>query len=343
MFRADGVYDRPAKRIVIARGATAPTEHHYLTPRLKSCRLPVATWDIGAADAPPPLDDAFVIVVRYLDGPALRHLRNAASRLAGVAWLVDDDIPAAIRESALPPAYRWRLAKFWLRYGRAVGRLASEVWFASDVLRDTYGRGPDDPKFQRIDPLDGEFGPGADRPARRPGEPAVIFYHAQITHLGECLWLRDVIAAAQARLPDAVAEIIGGPRVRQAFRDIPRCRVLHPMSWSTYRSYIDTARGEIGLAPLRDTAFNRARSYVKYLDIVRYGGVGIFADAPPYAGVVRSGENGVLLPMEPDRWADEIVRLATDGAAWTAMREKALTLPEARTPCSLSRLLSADS
>ena len=335
-FRAEGSYQRPAKRIVVAHGAVEATLHHYLTPRLRNAALPVAVWDIRSSTPPPALDDAYVIVVRYLDHRSLRHLRAAAPTLAGVAWLVDDDIPGAARETSLPLGYRWRLARFWIRYGAAIGRLASEIWFASDWLLERYGR-VEDPVFQRIDPVDDT--PPTERPARRPGEPVVIFYHGQITHLHECLWLRDVIRDVQAQVPGSIVEIVGNRQVKQAFLDIPRCRIVHPMSWTTYRSYVDTARGDIGLAPLDDTAFNRARSYVKYLEIVRHGGVGVFADGPPYAGAVRHGENGLLLPMDKARWTEGIVSLATDATAREEMRERALQPPVARTPDSLGHLI----
>jgi len=338
-FRAEGRYELPAKRIVVIQGAVEATVHHYLTPRLQHSTLPVATWDIRSEEPPPSLEAAYVIVVRYLDRRSLRHLRAAASRLAGVVWLVDDDMPGAARETSLPLFYRWRLAKFWVRYRAAIGRLASEIWFASDDLLETYAQGREDRIFKRIDPVDGHPGLAATRHPRRPGGPVVIFYHGQITHLQECLWLRDVIRKVQARVPNSIAEIVGRRQVRQAFLDIPRCRVLHPMSWTSYRTYVDTARGDIGLAPLLDTAFNRSRSYVKYLEIVRHGGVGVFADRPPYAGVVRHGENGLLLPTDKDRWVEGIVGLATDDAAREAMREQAMKPPAAKTPRSLSDLL----
>jgi len=337
-FRAGASYPRPAQRIVVAHAAVEATLHHYLTPRLKHAALPVTVWDIRSPAPPPALEDAYVIVVRYLDSRALRHLRAAAPALAGVAWLVDDDMPGAARETSLPLFYRWRLARFWIRYGAAIGRLASEIWFASDWLLERYGAAGD-PVFHRIDPIDDAPVPVVARPARRPGDPVVIFYHGQITHLQECLWLRGVIRDVQARVPDSIAEIVGNRQVKQAFLDIPRCRIVHPMSWNSYRSYVDTARGDIGLAPLRDTAFNRARSYVKYLEIVRHGGVGVFAEGPPYAAVVRHGENGLLLPMEEARWTEAIVGLATDDAAREAMRQRALRPPAARTPDSLTRLL----
>jgi len=340
-IRAEGRYMRPAKRIVVVHGAVETTRHHYLTPRLKHASLPVAVWDIRSPANPPPLEDAYVIVVRYLDRRSLHELRRARPELAGVAWLVDDDIPAAARDSSLPLFYRWRLARFWMRFGAAVGRLASEVWLASDFLLDSYADGREDEVFQRIDPVDDAPPRAAPRPGRRPGEPIVIFYHGQITHLAECLWLRDVIREVQARVPDSIVEIVGNRRVRRAFLDIPRCRILHPMSWTTYRSYVDTARGDIGLAPLRDTPFNRARSYVKYLEIVRHGGVGVFAEGPPYAGVVRHRENGLLLPMDKERWVEGIAELATDDAARDAMRNRAIEPPVARTPRSLSALLKA--
>lgn len=51
---------------------------------------------------------------------------------------------------------------------------------------------------------------------------------------------------------------------------------------------------DIGIAPLRDTAFNRSRSDVKYLEYAVHGVIPVVQDSIPYASTVRHGETGCL-------------------------------------------------
>lgn len=48
--------------------------------------------------------------------------------------------------------------------------------------------------------------------------------------------------------------------------------------------------------------------------------MGLYADGPPYAGAVRDGVDGLLLPLDPAAWIDAICRLVQDPARRTALR-----------------------
>ena len=68
----------------------------------------------------------------------------------------------------------------------------------------------------------------------------------------------------------------------------------------------------IGLAPLADTAFNRAKSAVKWQEYAAIGAAGIYADLPPYQAVVEDGVTGLLVGPQPEAWAEAVVRLTRD-------------------------------
>ena len=68
----------------------------------------------------------------------------------------------------------------------------------------------------------------------------------------------------------------------------------------------------IGLAPLLEHPFNRARSYTKFFDIQRSGAAGIYAEAGPWKAFINSGKHGVLLPMQVANWVSAILNLAAD-------------------------------
>lgn len=333
MFRPGGAYSAPARRVVVYARRPSPTADIYLAPRLRPCPLPVAWVDVDAPGTVD-LDGAFVIVVRYLSGAAARRLVGAADRLAGVAYLMDDDIPRAPADASLPLDYRLGLMWFWRRFSSALARLSSEVWLASDALAETHGAG--DGVWHRIDPA--YVGPALPRPDPPAGAPVRIAYHASRTHEAEALWLRDVIAELASRLPGAEFEVIcGGDRIARAYRGIPGVRVRRGMPWPNYLEHAARTRADILLAPLLETAFNRARSYAKFLDALRLGAVGVFADAPPYRAVVERTGSGLLLPPDPGRWADAVAELAQD-AQWRRRLRPNCPPPDPALPPALRRL-----
>ncbi len=83
-------------------------------------------------------------------------------------------------------------------------------------------------------------------------------------------------------------------------------------SWPDYLKAQNGRRAAISLAPLFASPLNDARAPVKAFDAARLGAAGLFADAPAYRGAVRDGEDGLLLPMQPDAWAEAIAALLAD-------------------------------
>ena len=53
------------------------------------------------------------------------------------------------------------------------------------------------------------------------------------------------------------------------------------------------------------------------------GATGIYSDVAPFAGFVRDGIDGLLLPNEPARWVNAIVALAGDTTRRAALAEAA--------------------
>lgn len=332
-----GQYTRSARKIVIVQRGLNATERHYLAPRLADCALPVVHWDILTDGAAPDLDDAYVIVVRYLDRASLDTIRDARSCLAGVAWLLDDDLSVALRDSSLPLTYRYRMTRFWWCFHSAIESLASEIWLSSDVLMERLAGDDAAAACFRIDPV-ADHGPAPVHPPFREGDPVKIFYHGELTHRAECIWLKPVLEEVQRRTQRTSIEIIGHRKIGAMMESIPRCCIKPPMPWQAYRAHIDQNRGDIGLAPLVNSRFNQARSFVKYLEIARHGGVGLFADNFVYRGVVVDGVNGRLLAMEPRRWIDTIVHLAEDDTERRRMRAATSSQVQSRTPPTLAQI-----
>jgi glycosyltransferase involved in cell wall biosynthesis len=64
----------------------------------------------------------------------------------------------------------------------------------------------------------------------------------------------------------------------------------------------------LGLAPLRGTKFNHAKSNSKFRDFTAAGILGIYTDLTPYRDTVIDGESGWLAGDDPDRWFEIILK-----------------------------------
>jgi len=307
-FFCKGRYSHPIKCVVVLSKKQSPTRDLYLNERLKAARVPVYYWSLGEP-LQFDLDGAYVIVVRYIDGPAMSALTQARKALAGVAYLLDDDIQGAWRDQSLPKHYRFLMAHFWWRWHGLLEELSSELWLSSDMLARQYNAG------ERIDPIVTPFPLPRDRQANKTDTIVKIAYHGSKTHRADLLWLRDIIAEVQTKCSHTEVEIVGDRKAKKWFRGIPRTKTLGVLPWQVYCNHVSNKRVDIGLVALLDTPFNRCRSWNKYLDVAKWGAVGVFSKFSNYAAVVEHEINGLLISNnDPQAWVDAIVRLSNDKA-----------------------------
>ncbi|MGE4423036.1 MAG: glycosyltransferase [Pseudodesulfovibrio sp.] len=166
--------------------------------------------------------------------------------------------------------------------------------------------------------------------ARRPEKtngPVRILYAGTPTHTADLRALETPLAAVLDRFGPAVELILFGCSTpffdhREDVRKVPAV--------DSYASYAEAMAGlvfDIGLAPLEDTPFNRAKSHVKWMEYTACGAVGVFSDLPPYA-CVRHGRTG-LLARAPRAWQDCLETLIENPGARLRMasnaREELLT------------------
>jgi processive 1,2-diacylglycerol beta-glucosyltransferase len=79
------------------------------------------------------------------------------------------------------------------------------------------------------------------------------------------------------------------------------------MPWFTSRLQWD-----IAIAPLKDTAFSRCKSDIKYLDYSALGAVGIYSRVPAYASTVRHLDTGWLAENTSTAWETALQCLLDD-------------------------------
>jgi GT2 family glycosyltransferase/glycosyltransferase involved in cell wall biosynthesis len=89
----------------------------------------------------------------------------------------------------------------------------------------------------------------------------------------------------------------------------PRIVALQPVTIEHYPKLLSGF--DIGLAPIVDSAFNRAKSDLKFIEYGMVGVPAILSRVEPYLRVVKHGENG-FLAQNPKDWLKFLKRLVED-------------------------------
>ncbi|MCX6026892.1 MAG: glycosyltransferase, partial [Chloroflexi bacterium] len=163
-----------------------------------------------------------------------------------------------------------------------------------------------------------------------PARPAVhgrslgIGYFGTTTHAPDM----EIVAAPLRAVLDGYGERVAirfyGCPPPHSLREDPRVAWI-PLTGGPYRDYVALLLGapvDIGIAPLADTDFNRAKSEAKFLEYSAAGIPGIYSDIAPYRAVVRPGRTGWLARSEQD-WVEHLTRMIEDGSLRERMGESA--------------------
>lgn len=297
------------RRVVLLEWEPNPSSDQLLMPWLATLgHAPVRQ----RTEAPDLADGDLVVIVRYLSPATRRAIEAHAGRLAGVAYFMDDDLWDAAAWHGLPHDYRRRLQTRARAHLPWLQTHANALWVSTGALATKYAAWA--PRTLPLLPQPTAVAEAA---------PVWVAYHGTASHGAEIAWLQPVLAQALARCPALHFELFGDRHVASMYRSLPRVAVLHPMPWPAYRAYTAATRRDIGLAPLRPSAFNAARGAVKFMDYARMGAVGLYSAVPPYAGFVRDNTDGLLLPDEPAAWVEALVALACDTPRRMAMLQAA--------------------
>jgi glycosyltransferase involved in cell wall biosynthesis len=307
---------------VVLHFGDTPTLHYYWTSRFPHARY------VDTASARPDvsvlLGASSVILVRHVAPAWARALRGASGPIPPVIYFFDDDIPGILRDPHLPFGYAFRTARRFAGLRRTLRATGAAVLVSCPGLAARYNL-PESAILPPLPPIVPAAGP-----VEREGQGGVtVFYHGTTSHLREIGWLKDVFEGVSARLPDTVFELFGDARVRRMYRGLDYVRVAAPLPWAEFLARTGAARLDIGLAPLLDSPFNRCRSHVKFYDITRAGGVGVYSAGPVFEGAVLDGENGLLVENRVEAWVEAICRLARDRELREALRARAVAQVQA--------------
>lgn len=273
-----------------------PSTDFFVLPALAMGGYTVIRCGFADLPAPNELRGSIVVFVRYVPTAWARLVETARAGLQALIFFMDDDVLDARTTAGMPLRYRFKLAKLAARRSPWLQRQGAELWVSSVYLQQKYERWH--PRL--VLPL----------PVASPVAGCRVFYHGSASHKAEILWLRPVVEEALRQDGHLSFEVIGGEEVYRLYRDLPRVTVVHPMKWPAYQAFLAMPGRHIGLAPLLDVPFNRARSCTKFFDITRCGAVGIYSPGNACAEVVSHGQDGLIVALEQNAWLEAVLHLA---------------------------------
>lgn len=258
------------------------------------------------------LSGATVVFVRYVPANWVRLVGSARTTLAALIFFMDDDVLDLDASVGMPWRYRFKLTRLARRRLQWLQQQKAELWVSTLYLQQKYA----DWHPRLVLPS----------PVETPDDVRRVFYHGSASHEADIRWLKPVITEAMRHDHKLVFEIIGGQNIYRLYKDLPRVSVIHPMKWPAYQAFLSLQDRHVGLNPLHEIPFNRARSYTKFFDITRCKAVGIYSPNTACSEIIRDGHDGLIVNLNQEDWAEAILNLVQNDA----LRQTLLTNAEAK-------------
>ena len=275
-----------------------------------------------SAELPSLFEGANVLICRSLPRAWLHWLFQHKAIIGRIIYLIDDNIEAASNDTTLPIAYRRRMRRV-AKLQPSMIALADEVVTPSQQLAETlrlkhaHVSVLPPPLLAPLPPLlHFKEPPNETRPWQ-------VGFHGTRSHVADLAQIAPAIIQLHDQREDVMFEVMLGEHTPKALKLLHRCVTPAPLPWKAFHEYQRQRRIHIGLAPLLPTAFNRGKSYIKFLDIAAMGGVGIFSNRYPYDEIIEHGVDGLLADDDPDDWLHCMQVLLDDPEATLAMARAA--------------------
>jgi len=276
-----------------------PSTDFFVLPALLSSGRQVVRCGFNDLPDPADLTGAVVVFVRYVPGAWVKLVEATRAALHALIFFMDDDVLDFRASIGMPLKYRFKLARLATRRSGWLQKQAVELWVSNAYLQQKYAQWQ--PRLVLPSPL-------VNRTDIRR-----VFYHGSVaTHRDDIRWLRPVAEDVLRRDPRVAFEIVGRKDVWRLYKDLPRVTVVHPMKWPAYQTFLAMQERHVGLNPLQDVPFNRARSYTKFFDITRCGAVGVYTPDSACSGIINNGREGLVVALDQADWVEAILSLVQD-------------------------------
>ncbi len=164
-------------------------------------------------------------------------------------------------------------------------------------------------------------------PTLKSNDRVVLGWAGGSSHVEDLNILVDVVTQLLARYPFVEFAFAGGPPVLPFGAD-ERISQLESTDIENYPTLLE--RFDIGLIPLVDTTFNRAKSDLKFIEYSMVGIPSVVSKLEPYLRSVKHGENGFLASNAKD-WLKSLIRLIESPELRLEVADRAQEFARART------------
>ena len=251
------------------------------------------------------------VISRYATLDDLARLRKQDIRQ--IVYIADDDFAAGAADPTLPESYRARLAAFAAECWPAISAAADIVIVSSPVLAQSYG-----PKARLMPPI-WHRPPAATEHFERPDR-------FEIAHLGTGSHRADLapLAASLAGLltanPRTRLTLFSGADLPPALKGHKQVRSRRPRPWWAFKRLLPGMRYHLAIYPLRDGAFNAARSANKLYEHALVGAASLMSPNVALRGAAGGSLDDLFIEGAADAWQG---RIAADIADPGACRDRA--------------------
>jgi glycosyltransferase involved in cell wall biosynthesis len=222
----------------------------------------------------------------------------------------DDDLTATPKDSAAFKRFGGYMGQRIFAASVQVAQMARTFTTTTQVLADKYRRAG----VQRADVIGNYLAPYAFQPRRRH-DGVVIGWVAAGEHQSDAAHMKiaDVLQRLVAKHENVRVECIGvNLRLAERYR--------HDVHVQFFELPSRICSFDIGLAPIADTPFNRARSDIKLKEYAACGIPWLASPVGPYRGLGEE-EGGRL--VQDDGWFEALDRLVTRGRERRRLGRKA--------------------
>ncbi|HPL63825.1 MAG TPA: glycosyltransferase [Syntrophales bacterium] len=161
-------------------------------------------------------------------------------------------------------------------------------------------------------------------PERRSGggNRIIIGWGGSHGHLEDIRDIAGPLARWIINTPGVILYIMCSDPIWELFGALPAERKRRFPTGSIHDYYSFLKKIDVGIAPLRDTPFNRSRSDIKFLEYAVHGAVPVIQNLTPYRYSARPGETCFLFGNSGEL-IGILERLAADGSLRNAVAESA--------------------
>ncbi len=256
-------------------------------------------------------DCDLLIVFRASTRRGLRTFRAAKRAGKRTVWASDDDLLSL--DATNPVGSRYQRPKVRKTINTMMHG-ADALWTFSSAMAEKYRS----LGFQKVCDCH-SLAPLREALSLRANASRVSSSRIRIGHIGDFSHANEMhhLAAAVRLLTDmrlerdwefdfvgyTPDELKGHPRVRS----IPYITGI-----DAFHEWLGTADWSIGVAPLRDTPFNRCKTDNKFRTFSAFGIAGIYTNMPPYSDSVQHQQTGILCNDDPECYARSLAKLIQD-------------------------------